>query len=304
MSDHNPPRDPHQPVPSLPIETIRLAPGLHVVATPIGHLGDVTLRALATLKAADLVLCEDTRVTHKLLDRYGLAPKLHAYHDHNAAAVRPKVLAQLAAGAAIALVSDAGTPLVSDPGYKLVAEALEAGLRVYPVPGASALLAALVAAGLPTDRFFFEGFLPPKSGQRKNRLNEIAAIPATMVFYETGPRLEASLRDLAEVFGARSAAVCRELTKTFEETRRGMLDELAAHYEKAGAPKGEIVIVVAPPDPDANKISPDELDARLKQALKRGSLKDAVAEVSDETGMKKREVYARALALADGEKRR
>jgi 16S rRNA (cytidine1402-2'-O)-methyltransferase len=304
MSDHNPPRDPHQPVPSLPIETIRLAPGLHVVATPIGHLGDVTLRALATLKAADLVLCEDTRVTHKLLDRYGLAPKLHAYHDHNAAAVRPKVLAQLAAGAAIALVSDAGTPLVSDPGYKLVAEALEAGLRVYPVPGASALLAALVAAGLPTDRFFFEGFLPPKSGQRKNRLNEIAAIPATMVFYETGPRLEASLRDLAGVFGARSAAVCRELTKTFEETRRGMLDELAAHYEKAGAPKGEIVIVVAPPDPDANKISPDELDARLKQALKRGSLKDAVAEVSDETGMKKREVYARALALADGEKRR
>lgn len=304
MSDHNPPRDPHQPVPSLPIETIRLAPGLHVVATPIGHLGDVTLRALATLKAADLVLCEDTRVTHKLLDRYGLAPKLHAYHDHNAAAVRPKVLAQLAAGAAIALVSDAGTPLVSDPGYKLVAEALEAGLRVYPVPGASALLAALVAAGLPTDRFFFEGFLPPKSGQRKNRLSEIAAIPATMVFYETGPRLEASLRDLAEVFGARSAAVCRELTKTFEETRRGMLDELAARYEKAGAPKGEIVIVVAPPDPDANKISPDELDARLKQALKRGSLKDAVAEVSDQTGMKKREVYARALALADGEKRR
>jgi 16S rRNA (cytidine1402-2'-O)-methyltransferase len=304
MSDHNPPCDPHQPVPSLPIETIRLAPGLHVVATPIGHLGDVTLRALATLKAADLVLCEDTRVTHKLLDRYGLAPKLHAYHDHNAAAVRPKVLAQLAAGAAIALVSDAGTPLVSDPGYKLVAEALEAGLRVYPVPGASALLAALVAAGLPTDRFFFEGFLPPKSGQRKNRLAEIAAIPATMVFYETGPRLEASLRDLAEVFGARSAAVCRELTKTFEETRRGALDELAAHYEKAGAPKGEIVIVVAPPDPDANRISPDELDARLKQALKRGSLKDAVAEVSDETGMKKREVYARALALADGEKRR
>lgn len=304
MSDHNPPRDPRQPVPSLPIETIRLAPGLHVVATPIGHLGDVTLRALATLKAADLVLCEDTRVTHKLLDRYGLAPKLHVYHDHNAAAVRPKVLAQLAAGAAIALVSDAGTPLVSDPGYKLVAEALEAGLRVYPVPGASALLAALVAAGLPTDRFFFEGFLPPKSGQRKNRLAEIAAIPATMVFYETGPRLEASLRDLAEVFGARSAAVCRELTKTFEETRRGMLDELAAHYEKAGAPKGEIVIVVAPPDPEANKISPDELDARLKQALKRGSLKDAVAEVSDETGMKKREVYARALALADGEKRR
>lgn len=302
-SRHSPDQD--RPAASpLAIETIKLAPGLHVVATPIGHLGDVTLRALATLKAADLVLCEDTRVTHKLLNRYGLAPKLHAYHDHNAAAVRPRILAQIKAGAAVALVSDAGTPLVSDPGYKLVAEALGAGFRVYPVPGASALLAALVAAGLPTDRFFFEGFLPAKSGQRKSRLAEISEIPGTMIFYETGPRLAGSLRDLAEGLGPRFAAVCRELTKTFEETRRGALDELAAHYQETDAPKGEIVIVVAPPDPDAKTLSPAELDARLKKALARGSLKDAVAEVTDETGMKKREVYARALALSDGDKRR
>ena len=281
------------------IETIRLAPGLYVVATPIGNLGDVTLRALATLKSADLVLCEDTRVTHKLLDRYGLRPKLLAYHDHNAASVRPKILKELQAGGAVALVSDAGTPLISDPGYKLVAETLDAGIRVYPIPGASALLAALVAAGLPTDRFFFEGFLPAKSGQRKNRLAELREIPATLVFYETGPRLADSLRDLSEVLGARTAAVCRELTKTFEETRRGALGELAAHYETSGAPKGEIVIVVSPPDASAKVISPEEIDAQLKRAMKRSSLKDAVAAVAEETGAKRRDVYARALALSD-----
>jgi 16S rRNA (cytidine1402-2'-O)-methyltransferase len=280
------------------IETIPLAPGLYVVATPIGHLGDVTLRALATLKSADLVLCEDTRVTRRLLDHYGLKPKLLAYHDHNAASVRPKILAKLREGAAVALVSDAGTPLVSDPGYKLVAEALDAGFRVHPVPGASALLAALVAAGLPTDRFFFEGFLPAKTGQRQNRIRELREIPATLVLYETGPRLAESLRDLAEALGPRSAAVCRELTKLFEETRRGALAELAAHYEEAGAPRGEIVIVVAPPDAEA-AVSPEELDAKLQRALRRGSLKDAVAEVTEETGLKRREVYARALALAE-----
>lgn len=292
-------RPSHETAAPAAIETIRLAPGLYVVATPIGHLGDITLRALATLKAADLVLCEDTRVTRKLLDRYGLAPKLLAYHDHNAASVRPKVLRELASGVAVALVSDAGTPLVSDPGYKLVTEVLDAGHRVFPVPGASALLAALVAAGLPTDRFFFEGFLPPKSGQRKNRLEEIKEIPATLVFYETGPRLADCLRDLAAIFGARAASVCRELTKAFEETRRGTLAELAAHYEASGAPKGEIVVVVAPPGADAKMVSADELDAQLRRALKHGSLKDAVAAVAEETGIKKREVYARALALQE-----
>jgi 16S rRNA (cytidine1402-2'-O)-methyltransferase len=192
---------------------------------------------------------------------------------------------------------------VSDPGYKLVAEALDAGHKVYPVPGASALLAALVAAGLPTNRFFFEGFLPSKSGQRKNRIAELQEIPATLILYETGPRLPESLADLASGLGARQAAVCRELTKAFEETRRGNLDKLAAHYEKAGAPKGEIVIVVAPPD-ETKTITAQDLDLKLKHALARGSLKDAVAEVTEETGMKRRDVYARALALADGESKR
>ena len=274
-----------------------------MVATPIGHLGDITLRALATIAAADLVLCEDTRVTRKLLDRYGLAPPLLAYHDHNAAEVRPRILQRLAQGAAVALVSDAGTPLISDPGYKLVAAAIEAGNRVYPVPGASALLAALVAAGLPTDRFYFEGFLPSKTGQRRNRIAELGEIPATLVLYETGPRLAESLADLANGLGARSAAVCRELTKVFEEVRRGPLEDLAVHFAKAGAPKGEIVLVIAPPDDTARAVSSEELDARLKRALARGSLKDAVAEVSGETGLKRREVYARALVLAEDGKR-
>lgn len=285
------------PRPQAVIERVKLAPGLHVTATPIGNLGDVTLRALAVLASADLVLCEDTRVTRRLLDRYGLKPQLLAYHEHNAAGVRPRVLAKLGEGAAVALVSDAGTPLVSDPGYKLVEAAIEAGHKIFPIPGASAALAALVAAGLPTDRFFFEGFLPPKSGQRKNRIAELAAIPATLVLYETGPRLAASLADLAAGLGSRKAAVCRELTKAFEEVRRGTLDELAAHYERAGGPKGEIVVVVAPPDADA-AISADALDDQLNAALKSLSVKDAADTVAKATGMQRRAVYQRALELA------
>ena len=285
--------------PPFEIRPVKLAAGLHVVATPIGNLGDVSLRALETLKAADLVLCEDTRVTHKLFDRYGLKTRLLAYHDHNAAAVRPKVLEKLESGAAVALVSDAGTPLVSDPGYKLVTETLDAGHRVFPVPGPSALLAALVASGLPTDRFFFEGFLPSKPGQRKNRIADLKEIPATLIFYETGPRLPESLADLAEGMGARLAAVCRELTKAFEETRRGTLGGLAAYYKERGSPKGEIVVVIAPPD-ETKTISREELDAKLRRALARGSVKDAVAEVTEDTGLKRRDVYARALALTEG----
>jgi len=299
MTGPKPPkRSPRVP---LAIEPVDLAPGLHVVATPIGHLGDITLRALATLAAADLVLCEDTRVTRKLLDRYGLAPPVLAYHDHNAAEVRPRILRRLGEGAAVALVSDAGTPLISDPGYKLVAAAIAAGHRVFPVPGASALLAALVTAGLPTDRFYFEGFLPPKMGQRRHRIAELAEIPATLVLYETGPRLAESLADLSAGLGARAAAACRELTKTFEEVRRGSLAELAAHYAGAESSKGEIVLVIAPPADRA--VSSDELDALLKRALARGSLKDAVAAVTDETGLARRAVYARALALAEEGKR-
>ena len=279
----------------------RLAPGLYVVATPIGNLRDITLRALEVLGTADLVLCEDTRVTRKLLERHNLVPKLLAYHDHNAASIRPRVLEELGRGAAVALVSDAGTPLVSDPGFKLVEAAIEVGHRVFPIPGASAALAALVASGLPSDRFFFEGFLPPKSGARKSRLAELREIPATLIFYESGPRLSDSLADMASTLGARNAAVCRELTKAFEEIRRGSLAELAAHYEEAGAPKGEIVVVVAPPGEEA-PLDTADVDKKIKAALKKLSLKDASAAIASETGLPRKEIYARALALAEKKK--
>ncbi|MDO8533701.1 MAG: 16S rRNA (cytidine(1402)-2'-O)-methyltransferase, partial [Xanthobacteraceae bacterium] len=265
---------------SFSFEPVALAPGLHVVATPIGNLSDVTLRALVVLASADLVLCEDTRVTRKLLNRYGLKPALLAYHDHNAAAVRPRVLARLGEGAAVALVSDAGTPLVSDPGYKLVEAAIAAGYRIYPVPGPSAALAALVAAGLPTNRFFFEGFLPAKSAARRKRIAELGRVPATLVLYESGPRLARSLADLAAGLEKRQAAMCRELTKMFEEIRRGGLAELAAHYAQAGPLKGEIVIVIGPPDADAPEVSPEDLDERLRAALAKLSLKDAAAAIA------------------------
>ncbi len=289
---------------SFNFEPVALAPGLHVVATPIGNLSDVTLRALVVLASADLVLCEDTRVTRKLLDRYGLKPALLAYHDHNAAAVRPRVLARLSEGAAVALVSDAGTPLVSDPGYKLVEAAIAAGYRIYPVPGPSAALAALVAAGLPTNRFFFEGFLPAKSAARRKRIAELGRVPATLVLYESGPRLARSLADLAAGLGTRQAAMCRELTKVFEETRRGGLAELAAHYAQAGPPKGEIVIVIGPPDADAPEVSSEDLDQRLRAALAKLSLKDAAAAIAAETGLPRREVYRRALAISAADEKR
>jgi 16S rRNA (cytidine1402-2'-O)-methyltransferase len=287
-----------RPADAVRITRGKLAPGLYVTATPIGNLGDVTLRALSVLASADLVLCEDTRVTRRLLDRYGLRPKLLAYHEHNAAAMRPRVMDRLGAGESVALVSDAGTPLVSDPGYKLVQGAIESGHKIFPIPGPSAALAALVAAGLPTDRFFFEGFLPAKSGQRKTRIEEIAEIPATLILYESGPRLAASLKDLAGGLGARDAAICRELTKKFEEVRRGTLADLAAHYDKAGEPKGEIVIVIAPPAAESKTVSSEALDAKLTAALKKLSVKDAADLVVVETGMKRREVYQRALLLA------
>ncbi|MDQ0301903.1 16S rRNA (cytidine(1402)-2'-O)-methyltransferase [Ancylobacter polymorphus] len=282
---------------SLP--AARPQPGLYIVATPIGNLGDVTLRALETLAGADLIACEDTRVTRRLLERYGIETKLVAYHDHNAEQARPRLLARLAEGGVVAQVSDAGTPLVSDPGYKLVAAAIEAGHRVIPLPGASASLAALVAAGLPTDRFFFEGFLPPKSGARRTRISELKTLPATLILYESGPRLPDSLADLADGLGPRPAAVCRELTKTFEEARRGTLDALAAHYVEAGPPKGEIVLVIGPPM--AEESSEADLDAALKAALASLSVKDAAAAVATATGLPRRAVYARALALQGGD---
>jgi len=281
-----------------PIEAPALAAGLHVVATPIGNLRDITLRALETLAAADLIACEDTRVTHRLLDRYGIGTPLTPYHEHNAATARPKLLARLAEGAAIALVSDAGTPLISDPGFKLVRAAREAGIMVTALPGPSAALAALAICGLPTDRFFFEGFLPAKPAQRRARIAEVTRMAATLVLYETGPRLAACLADLADGLGNRTAAVCRELTKLHEEVRRGDLASLAAHYAGDAETRGEIVLVIAPPEPSTEAA---DLDTLLRQALGRLSVKEAVAEIAAVTGRPRREVYQRALALAGDE---
>jgi 16S rRNA (cytidine1402-2'-O)-methyltransferase len=277
-----------------------LAPGLHLVATPIGNLRDITMRALEVLAAAALIACEDTRVTRKLVAHYGIATPLTPYHEHNAAQARPRLIARLAEGAAIALVSDAGTPLISDPGFKLVREAQAAGHGVTAVPGASATLAALTVAGLPTDRFFFEGFLPAKEGQRRARIAELGRIPATLVLFETGPRLAAALRDLAEGLGAREAAICRELTKLYEEVRRGDLTALARDYAAENEPRGEIVIVIAPPDAAAHAVDAAGLDALLRDALARVSVKEAVAEIAAITGEPRRAVYQRALALAKG----
>jgi 16S rRNA (cytidine1402-2'-O)-methyltransferase len=283
-----------------PVEPPPLSGGLHLVATPIGNLRDVTIRALDTLAAANVIACEDTRVTRRLLDHYGITTPLTPYHEHNAATARPKLLARLAAGEAVALVSDAGTPLISDPGFKLVRAARDAGHAVTAVPGASAALAALVSAGLPTDRFFFEGFLPTKDGQRQTRIAELARIPATLIFYETGPRLVRTLAALAAALGPRQAAICRELTKLHEEVRRADLAELARAYDDADAEtRGEIVIVVGPPADDGQAAEPVEVDALLRRALARASLKDAASEVAAATGRPRREIYQRALALSE-----
>ena len=268
-----------------------LAPGLYIVATPIGHLSDITLRALETLAAADLIACEDTRVTSKLLGRYAIVRPLLPYHEHNAAVMRPRLLAELQAGRAVALVSDAGTPLISDPGYRLVREAQAAGHSVTAI-------AALVLAGLPTDRFFFEGFLPPREAARRARIAELAAIPATLIVFETGPRLQAALADLAAGLGAREAAVCRELTKLHEEVRRGTLPALADDYAQGAETRGEFVIVIAPPLEQPGIVGEDQIDDMLRSALASASLKDAVEAVTAASGQPRRLVYQRALALA------
>jgi len=271
------------------------APGLHLVATPIGNLRDITLRALEVLAGADLIACEDSRVTHRLLEHYGIATPLTPYHEHNAAAARPKILARLAAGKSVALVSDAGTPLISDPGYKLVREASTAGHRVEALPGASAVLTALAVASLPTDRFFFEGFLPAKQAARQKRIAALAPIPGTLVLFESGPRLAAALSDLAAGLGARDAAICRELTKLHEETRRGDLATLSCAYAAGAEIRGEFVIVIAPPSGDGD--AAQDVDALLRGALERVSVKDAVGEVALATGRPRREIYQRALAM-------
>jgi 16S rRNA (cytidine1402-2'-O)-methyltransferase len=282
----------------LEAEAEPLRKGLHVVATPIGNLADISLRALATLAAADAVVAEDTRVTKTLLAHYGIATPLVSYHEHNAAVMRPHLIARLEDGAALALVSDAGTPLVSDPGFKLVSEALARNITVVSVPGASAVLAALVVAGLPTDRFFFEGFLPIKSGPRRQRIAALASVPGTLVFFESPRRVAETLADLAAVLGPREASVARELTKFFETVRRGPLPDLVTEFTAEPPPKGEIVILVGPPGDESLGTGAEEIDARLTTALETLSVKDAAAVVSAETGQPRRKVYARAIELS------
>ena len=272
-------------------------PGLYLVATPIGHLGDITLRALETLAGVDIVACEDTRITRRLTERYAIAAELKPYHEHNAALARPKILERLGQGASIALVSDAGTPLISDPGFKLVREVCAAGHPVIAVPGPSSVLSALSVAALPTDRFFFEGFLPAREHARRTRLTELAGIDATLVMFESGNRVQDTLADLAEIMGGRDAAICRELTKLHEEVKRAPISELA---EAAGSleTRGEFVLVIGPPPADAQVMAESELDELLRTSLQRDSVKDAVAHAVELSGRPRRAVYARALELA------
>jgi 16S rRNA (cytidine1402-2'-O)-methyltransferase len=271
--------------------------GLQLVATPIGNLGDITLRALETLAGVDVIACEDTRITRRLTERYGIAAELIPYHEHNAATARPKILARLAHGAAIALVSDAGTPLISDPGFKLVREACAAGHAVTALPGPSSVLAALSVAALPTDRFFFEGFLPSKETARRARLAELARIDATLVLFESGNRLPATLADLARIMGPREAAICRELTKLHEEVTRGRLGQLAEQADTLET-RGEFALVIGPPAADAQTLTDEALNDLLRDQLERHSVKDAVAHAVELSGRPRREVYARALELA------
>ena len=268
------------------------------MATPIGNLGDLSPRALATLRDADLVACEDTRVTARLLRAHGVARPLTSYHEHNAEQMRPEILERLGTGAAVALASDAGTPLVSDPGYKLVRDAIAAGIEVLAVPGPSATLAALSISGLPTDRFLVAGFLPSRPTARKRTIAELGAVPATLVLFESARRLPETLVELADTLGARPAAVARELTKRFEEVRRGPLEQLATHYATAGAPRGEVVLVIGPPAEDHDlRPAEAELDAALREALERLPPAAAAAELAAATGRPRRELYRRALAL-------
>lgn len=273
-----------------------LEPGLYPVATPIGNLRDITLRALDILANCDLVLAEDTRKTRVLFDAYGITTPLSPYHDHNGAHARPGILEKLADGASVALVSDAGTPLISDPGYKLVREAGEAGCRVVAIPGASAVLAGLCVAGLATDRFMFLGFPPAKFAARQVFFDDVAGVDATLVFYEAARRLPQTLVEMSDSFGDREGVVARELTKTFEEVRRGRLVSLGEYYAQSGAPKGEVVVLVGPPGAGA-VWDGGRVDAALVEVLDDLGVKRAAAEVAGKSGWSKNEVYARALVL-------
>lgn len=275
-------------------------PGLYLVATPIGNMGDITLRAIETLRSAHVVACEDTRVTAKLMNRLGLDRPLVAYHEHNADKAGPHLVARIQAGEVVALVSDAGTPLVSDPGGRLVTACLEAGLAISALPGPSAVVTALQLSGLPAEKFLFAGFTPNRSTARRTFLRELAEVPATLILYESPNRLPDALADMQAVLGDRPAAVARELTKLHEEVVRGALSELAARYAASGPPKGEVVVVIGPPAASAPAPEQD-LDSHLSALVAGGtSIKDAAALVAAETGHPRRDIYARALRLFRG----
>jgi 16S rRNA (cytidine1402-2'-O)-methyltransferase len=274
-----------------------LAAGLYLVATPIGNLADISLRALSVLARAPLIAAEDTRHSKKLLSHFGIRGELTPYHEHNAERERPRLLARMQAGFAVALISDAGTPLVSDPGYKLVREALDHGLLVTSIPGASAPLAALTSSGLPTDTFLFAGFLPPKSGPRRSRLAQLKEVPATSIVFETGPRLAKSLADMADILGPREAAIARELTKLHETLRRGTLDALAAELAGEEPLKGEIAVVIAPPANAETEIADERIVADLEAALQTQSFRDAVHGVTEALQVKRARVYELGLKL-------
>jgi len=275
-----------------------LSPGLYIVATPIGNLGDLSPRAASVLRRAETIAVEDSRVTAKLLHHLGVKRPMTPYHDHNADKVRPGLIARMATQA-VALVSDAGTPLISDPGYKLVRDARAAGIAVTTLPGPCAAIAAMTLAGLPTDRFFFLGFLPAKEKARAEAIAEVAEVRATLILYESGPRLGATLQALADGLGDREAAVVREISKTFEESVLGPLSHLADRYRESG-PKGEIVVVVGPPGPRA-VASMEDADTLLRAALAHLPTAGAASEVARATGLNRRDLYARAMAIRDGE---
>jgi 16S rRNA (cytidine1402-2'-O)-methyltransferase len=275
----------------------QLTHGLYIVATPIGNASDITLRALHVLKYADVIACEDTRVTRKLLQIHGLDPsRLVSYHEHNAEKIGARIIEQLKSGKIVALVSDAGTPMINDPGYRLAEACRTESIAVESNPGPTAVTNALVLAGLPTDRFMYCGFPPPKQGKRRTWLGGVLAVDATLVFLESPQRLASSLADMADVLGPRVACVTREMTKMFEEVRHGTLTELAAHYAEAGAPKGEVTLVVGGPENDA---APDnnDIDARLRNALQNQSVREASQRIAMETGLPRRDIYNRALVL-------
>jgi 16S rRNA (cytidine1402-2'-O)-methyltransferase len=277
--------------------TSKLRPGLYIVSTPIGNMDDISLRALDTLAGVDRIACEDTRHTGKLLERHGINARLLPYHEHNAEHMRPAIMARLTHGETLALVSDAGTPLISDPGYKLVRKVIASGIYVTALPGPSAALMALTLSGLPSDRFMYAGFLPPKSGARRKALGELAAINATLIIFESPRRLAASLADMTEMLGVRDIAVAREMTKLHEEVVRGDLAYLAAHYADISAPKGEIVIVVGPPAAPP-ELTDEFLDARLTELLQSASVRDAASQLAAESGLARRDLYTRALLLS------